>query len=242
VLAEEEETELVAHCFATRVGNKKKRRAFKRRQTEEDVLRDFKIQLDTERLRDESASDQLFVKLKTWTRRPIWEDVSGDSKEVKYYWQSFGHWKFDERGLLWYRWLEPEGAEYWKIVIPRRLQEEVLKAIHDAPTAGHLGERRCLHTLKRIPVFWYGYRTDLRFHCKNCDMCFRCKPANKRKFKAPMQRYLAGEPLQRMAIDIAGPFHPTQRENRYIMVVMDYFTKWACLIPINTWWRRFSVR
>jgi transposase InsO family protein len=48
-----------------------------------------------------------------------------------------------------------------------------------------------------------------------------------------MKKYLAGEPLQRMAIDIAGPFHPTQRENRYIMVVMDYFTKWACLIPMK---------
>jgi hypothetical protein len=44
-----------------------------------------------------------------------------------------------------------------------------------------------------------------------------------------MRQYQVGEPLQRMAIDIAGPFHPTHDGNQYIIIVMDYFTKWACL-------------
>jgi IS30 family transposase len=48
-----------------------------------------------------------------------------------------------------------------------------------------------------------------------------------------MRKYFAGEPLQRKGVDIAGPFQPAKdTENRYIMVVMDYFTKWACLIPL----------
>ena len=40
-------------------------------------------------------------------------------------------------------------------------------------------------------------------------------------------RYNVGQPFERIAIDIAGPFPSTDDGNRYIMVVGDYFTKWV---------------
>ena len=33
-------------------------------------------------------------------------------------------------------------------------------------------------------------------------------------------------PLERVAMDILGPLPPTRQGNRYILVIMDYFTKW----------------
>ena len=35
------------------------------------------------------------------------------------------------------------------------------------------------------------------------------------------------------AMDIMGPLPPTRQGNRYILVIMDYFTKWpeACALP-----------
>ncbi|KAI3369557.1 hypothetical protein L3Q82_007765 [Scortum barcoo] len=33
-------------------------------------------------------------------------------------------------------------------------------------------------------------------------------------------------PMERVAVDILGPFPATERGNRYILVAMDYFTKW----------------
>jgi transposase InsO family protein len=47
-----------------------------------------------------------------------------------------------------------------------------------------------------------------------------------------MTIYNVGEPMECMALDIAGPFHLTKSGNLYVMVVMDYFTKWAEMIPI----------
>jgi hypothetical protein len=33
-------------------------------------------------------------------------------------------------------------------------------------------------------------------------------------------------PFERIAIDIAGPFPESESENRYLLIAMDYFTKW----------------
>jgi hypothetical protein len=41
-----------------------------------------------------------------------------------------------------------------------------------------------------------------------------------------MHQYNVGAPFERIAIDIAGPFPKSDRENRYLLVAMDYFTKW----------------
>jgi hypothetical protein len=35
-----------------------------------------------------------------------------------------------------------------------------------------------------------------------------------------------GAPFERIAIDIAGPFPESDRGNRYLLIAMDYFTKW----------------
>ena len=47
-----------------------------------------------------------------------------------------------------------------------------------------------------------------------------------------MISYGAGSPLERMAVDICGPLHVSKSGNKYIIVIMDYFTKWTELIPV----------
>ena len=37
----------------------------------------------------------------------------------------------------------------------------------------------------------------------------------------------AGYPLERMAVDVLGPFPATETGNKYVLVVGDYFTKWT---------------
>ena len=38
--------------------------------------------------------------------------------------------------------------------------------------------------------------------------------------------------MQRVAMDILGPLPETDRHNRYILVIADYFTKWAEALPL----------
>ena len=49
---------------------------------------------------------------------------------------------------------------------------------------------------------------------------------------APLQIYTATAPMDRVAMDILGPLPITPRQNKYVLVVGDYFTKWTEAFPI----------
>ena len=49
--------------------------------------------------------------------------------------------------------------------------------------------------------------------------------------RAPLVNYVLGAPLEKVSLDIAGPF-PVSLGNKYILVIGDYFTKYVIAIPI----------
>jgi hypothetical protein len=165
-----------------------------------------------------------------WKSKPKWEDMAMESPSIKHYWQNFDRLRDDNKGFLWYKWLLDTGQHTWKLVIPKRLQRKILQQLHDSPSAGHLSYGRCKTTLDRLPIYWFGCKRDLHLYCMACDDCITCKPRTKH-IRNPMMSYGAGAPLERMAVDICGPLHETLQGNKYIIVVMDYFTKWCELIP-----------
>lgn len=62
----------------------------------------------------------------------------------------------------------------------------------------------------------------LKVGTEECDLC----KGSKTHCREYMKQYLVGTPFERVAIDVMGPFPPTETGNRNIMVYMDYFTKW----------------
>lgn len=73
---------------------------------------------------------------------------------------------------------------------------------------------------------------DVREYVQKCEICEERKnpPNKKRHF---LQKYVVGGPFERIATDIAGPFPTTERGNRYILVVGDYFTKLTEAYPVG---------
>ncbi|XDV44325.1 hypothetical protein PO909_012625 [Leuciscus waleckii] len=51
-------------------------------------------------------------------------------------------------------------------------------------------------------------------------------PGRSQRYHAPLQQYLVGAPMERIGVDILGPFPITEASNRFVLVTMDYFTKW----------------
>ena len=94
--------------------------------------------------------------------------------------------------------------------------------IHDDPTGAHFSVRAMYEKLKER-YYWPKMKEDIETYVKSCDQCQRRrKPKNKNKLN-PIK---VKEPFYQIGIDIVGPLNETTEGNKYIVVAIDYFTKW----------------
>ena len=158
--------------------------------------------------------------------RPHWEEVSVESPATKCLVDQWETLRVDDHGVLVKRWeaIGGVGRDAWLVVVPRALRAEVLSELHAGVTSGHMGEKKTLARLRQR-FYWVGMRSDVTEWCRACDVC-SAKKGPARRNRAPLQVYQVGAPMERVAVDIAGPLPLTPRGNRYICVAMDYFTKW----------------
>ena len=88
-------------------------------------------------------------------------------------------------------------------------------------------------TLARIKqsFMWYNMKKDVELFVKSCSECNKNKKANV-KAKAALGQFHAGSPLERVHIDILGPFTPSSKGNQYVLMIVDQFTKWLECFPL----------
>ena len=48
-----------------------------------------------------------------------------------------------------------------------------------------------------------------------------------------MTQYNVGAPMERIAADVLGPLPTTDSGNKYLLVVVDYFTEWTEPFPMQ---------
>ena len=127
--------------------------------------------------------------------------------------------------MLYYRWIDNANpARKQLIVAPKSLREKNLHLNHDIKLAGHLGQSKTLLRVRQS-FFWYGMKKDCIRFVSSCSTCNKSKKAN-RKAKAELVTYHAGIPMKRVHLDILGPFMESENRNRYVLVMIDQFTKW----------------
>ena len=121
-------------------------------------------------------------------------------------------------------------GQHKQLVTPKCMRPDLLFQNHDCPVSGHLGSKRTWQKTRQ-KFYWYGMREDISVYIQKCDNCAVNKPLSKNP-RAPLGQMLVGAPLDRLGIDILGPLPRTPRNNRYILVILDYFTKWVEVFPI----------
>ena len=162
--------------------------------------------------------------------RPDWKVVSPSSSAVKAYWSS---WDLLEvhNGVVYRRWVSNRGDTHrLLLILPRSLRDEIFYELHSAKTAAHFGIFKTKWKIRQR-YYWYGATADIRAMIRQCDVC-AARKSHGRKRRGQLQQYIVGSPLDRVALDIIGPFPTTERNNRWILVVGDYFTKWVEAYPI----------
>ena len=100
-----------------------------------------------------------------------------------------------------------------QLIVPDSRILQVLKLLHDIPSAGNLGTDK---TLKRIQqsFFWPAMSDAVRRYIKSCDSC-TARKLSREKNRAPLGTYLVGEPIEKVAIDILGPLPLSKSGKRY---------------------------
>lgn len=72
---------------------------------------------------------------------------------------------------------------------------------------------------------------DIQKFCMECISCQSCASTTPHE-RAPLQSINADRPFQRIAADIT-ELTVTSLMNRYVLVVMDYFTRFVNLYPLK---------
>lgn len=105
------------------------------------------------------------------------------------------------------------------------MQQQVLHYYHDIPSAGHLGAEKTLGRIKQ-GFYWPSMKETVSEYCHSCDNC-AARKQSKKKNHAPLGSYHVGETMERVALDILGPLPLTKKGNKYILVMVDCFSKWT---------------
>ena len=114
-------------------------------------------------------------------------------------------------------------------IIPLSLRQTILARNHDTPSAGHQGVERTVERVRK-EAYWVNMARDVELHCRECTKCQQAKlPA---PVRAPLTSMPVGRPWQMLAVDIL-EVPVSYKNNRYLLVVQDYFTKWAEAIPLR---------
>jgi hypothetical protein len=192
------------------------------------LKRFFRVNYSPERMATLQQQDPDISVVAKWfksdRKRPLRDIVAGYSPSVRNMWL---HWDLLTLidGVLFKRHILKNNEECLQLVVPGVLRKEVLLSGHDSNTGGHLGVDKTYSKLK-MKFYWYKMKESVKRHIRTCEKCCKRKRPAKTP-RSPMTEYTVGFPMDRLSTDIMGPLPITESGNKYCLVVIDNFTKWA---------------
>lgn len=117
-----------------------------------------------------------------------------------------------------------------QVYVPEGLRQEVLTLEHDPAHAGHPGITK-MYAFMRRAYYWEAMIADVGAFVGGCSTCAKAKVQGRRR-TAYLKLFPAQEPLVDICLELLGPFPESVRGNRFILVIVDRFTKLVRAIPI----------
>ncbi|KAL2091743.1 hypothetical protein ACEWY4_011541 [Coilia grayii] len=130
-----------------------------------------------------------------------------------------------------YRVLKLPHRTLYQVYVPLSLRPQLLQAFHDDPLAGHLGRFKTYRRLYSV-AYWPNLSRDVKTYLQNCPTCQMYKPEG-RKAGGKLQQTVTTRPWEMLGVDIMGPLPRSSRMNEYLLVFVDYYSRWVELFPLR---------
>ena len=136
-----------------------------------------------------------------------------------------------------YYWEDPFLLKYcaYQIIrkcVPEEEQQGILSHCHENACGGHFASQKTTMKVLQSGFYWPSLFKEAHQICRVCDRCQSLEKLSRRHMM-PLNPILVVELFDVWGIDFMGPF-PTSYGNTYILVGVDYVSKWVEAIPCKT--------
>ncbi|KAL2243384.1 UNVERIFIED_CONTAM: hypothetical protein Sindi_0456400 [Sesamum indicum] len=101
----------------------------------------------------------------------------------------------------------------------------VMREVHEGSCGNHSGARSLAQKLTRQGYFWPTVLRDTKEFVQRCESCQKYA-SQIHAPRAPMQPIKVTCPFDQWGIDILGLFPPGKAQKKFIVVAVEYFSKW----------------
>ena len=106
-------------------------------------------------------------------------------------------------------------------VLRKGQTEPILFLFHNDPTAGHFGANKTYAKMQRL-YYWPNMFAEVK---KYVESCHECQVQGVHRKNNPIYPIEPNAPWKRVGIDFIGPMPITEKGNRYVIIAIDYFTR-----------------
>ena len=107
----------------------------------------------------------------------------------------------------------------------------MLREVHEWAYRNHSEAKALVHKVVRAGYYWPTIQADAKAYVKVCNQCQRFSnvPRQLSEYLTPM---MAPWPFAQWELDILGPFPLGIRKMKFLVVRINYFTKWVEAEPL----------
>lgn len=118
-----------------------------------------------------------------------------------------------------------------QLLVPQHYISRVLYSAHSHLLGAHLGTEKTYERILRR-FYWPGVKRAVEDYCRQCATSQKtCPEVIYRNPLVPLA--IIETPFHRIAMDIMGKLPKSSRGQRYILVIMDYATRYPEAIPLR---------
>ena len=125
--------------------------------------------------------------------------------------------------------IDPRLKQHARIELPKSLRAYIIQHYHQHYI--HNSRDKIINELKN-KLHWYGMKMDIEEYLKNCETCQFSSKSKLRKKVGKLKLFPARKFNEFVSCDLVGPLPVTSSGNRYLLTMMDRFSRYAKVIPI----------